>query len=240
MRAAIVTGASRGIGFALAEVLCQEGLSVTLVSRRLANIKIAEEALLKKGYDVTAIAANVGVEADIVNVVRQHQERYGRLDVLVNNAGGGVFNSIENTSTNQIDLQLGINLRSVILFYKESLELLSKSGAEHSNSLVVNVASVVGKVGVENLAVYSAAKHGIVGFTQSMNRELHHLGIKSCAVCPAFVDTQMSDYIKDEVPAEEMIKTSDVAEMFRALLKLSRWCVVPEIVLSRPGDPGVP
>jgi 3-oxoacyl-[acyl-carrier protein] reductase len=73
-----------------------------------------------------------------------------------------------------------------------------------------------------------------------MNRELHHLGIKSCAICPGFVDTQMSDYIKEQVPAEEMIRTSDVAEMFRALLKLSQWCVVPEIVLSRPGDLGFP
>ena len=100
---------------------------------------------------------------------------------------------------------------------------------------VFNTASIAGKHGQAWLAIYAATKFAVVGYTQSMHAELSGDGIKNTALCPGFVDTPMTDFVKESIPAEEMISTSDIAESVRFLLRLSRWCVVPEIVFQRPG-----
>jgi len=234
-RAAIVTGASSGIGLAVARMLAQEGHAVTMAARRPGPLQAAYEELRDAGLEVQQVAANVGDEADIVRVVQAHGDAYGRLDVLVNNAGVGIGAAIGELSTKRMDIQLGTNLRSIPLFYREALPLLTKAGAEHRNALVVNTASISGKQGQAWLSIYSATKFGIVGFTQSMNRELSALGIKSTALCPAFVDTPMTDFVKATVPAEAMIQTSDIVAAVRMLLTLSPGCVIPEIVFELPG-----
>jgi NAD(P)-dependent dehydrogenase (short-subunit alcohol dehydrogenase family) len=174
-------------------------------------------------------------EEAIREVVSTHRERFGRLDVLVNNAGVGVGVPVGEIETKRLDMQLDVNLRSTILFYREAIELLKAAGAEHGKALVVNTASISGKTGQPWLSVYSATKHGIVGFTEAMNRELGRDGIKSCALCPAFVDTAMTDFVKGTVAGEEMIRPQDIAEGVRMLLRLSPACVIPEIIFERAG-----
>jgi NAD(P)-dependent dehydrogenase (short-subunit alcohol dehydrogenase family) len=235
-RAAIVTGASSGIGLAIARVLGEEGLSVTMAARRPEKLDSAVQELEAEGLDVHGVAANVEEESEIQKVVAAHRERYGRLDVLVNNAGLGVADPVGEIRTKWLDKQLDVNLRSIILFYRECVELLKAAGAEHRSALVVNTASIAGKQGIGGNAVYAASKHGVVGWSDSMNRELNHLGIKSSALCPAFVDTPMTDYVKEHVKAEDMIRPQDIAEAVRYLLKLSPNCVVPEMMFIRPGD----
>jgi NAD(P)-dependent dehydrogenase (short-subunit alcohol dehydrogenase family) len=235
-RAAIVTGASRGIGLAIARVLAQEGHAVTLSSRQPDRLEAAARALAGEGHDVQHVAANVAHEEDLQRIVAAHRERYGRLDVLVNNAGLGVGGPVGETVTRRLDLQLDVNLRAVVLLYRESLDLLRQAGAQHGSAWVINTASLAGKSGEAWLSVYSATKAGLIGFTQAMNRELAGEGIKSCALCPGFVDTDLSEFVHDQIKPEEMIRPEDVAEGVRYLLRLSRFCVVPEIVLTRPGQ----
>jgi NAD(P)-dependent dehydrogenase (short-subunit alcohol dehydrogenase family) len=235
-RAAIVTGASSGIGLAIARVLGEEGFGVTMAARRPEKLENATAGLAGEGLDVQAVAANVAEEAEIQKVVAAHRDRYGRLDVLVNNAGVGVGAPVGEIQTKRMDMQLNINLRSIILFYRECLALLQQAGAEHHNALVVNTSSIAGKRGEGWLSVYAAAKHGVVGWTQSMNRELSQQGIKSTALCPAFVDTPMTDFAKEHVAAEDMIRPEDIAESVRFLLRVSPACVVPEMMFIRPGD----
>ena len=133
-------------------------------------------------------------------------------------------------------MQLNVNLRSIVLFYREAAELLRAAGAEHRRALVVNTASIAGKRGAAWLSVYSATKFAVVGFTESMNKELAADGVKSCALCPAFVDTPMTDWAKGQVAAEDMIQPNDIAESVRFLLRLSPACIVPEMVFFRPED----
>jgi NAD(P)-dependent dehydrogenase (short-subunit alcohol dehydrogenase family) len=235
-RAAIVTGASSGIGLAIAKMLGEEGYAMTLAARRPEKLRDAAAGLETAGYELQTIAANVSEEAEIERVVDAHRERYGRLDVLVNNAGVGVGAPVGEIETKRLDMQLDINLRSVVLFYREAVAMLEEAGAEHKNALVVNTASISGKRGEAWLSVYSAAKHGVVGWTEAMNKELGAKGIKSTALCPAFVDTPMTDFVKGHVPAEEMIRPQDIAEAVRYLLKVSPACVVPEMMFVRPGD----
>ena len=233
-RAALVTGASSGIGLAIAQVLGEEGHGLTVAARRPDKLEVAARELRQAGFDVEAVAGNMADEQDVARVVAAHGERFGRLDVLVNGAGVGVGAPVGDMETKRVDLQLGVNLRAPILFYREAADLLRAAGAEHGNALVVNLASISGKSGEAWLSVYSATKAGLIGFTQAMNKELNGEGIKSVALAPGFVDTPMADFIKEQIPADEMIRTSDIAESVRFLLRLSRWCVVPEIVFQRP------
>ena len=235
-RAAIVTGASSGIGLAVARMLGEEGFGVTMAARRPEKLEAAVAALAADGLDVQAVGANVSEEEDIQRVVGGHRERYGRLDVLVNNAGVGIGGAAGEILTKHLDMQLAVNLRSIVIFYRECLEMLKAAAEEHKNALVVNTSSISGKYGQAWLSVYSATKHGVVGWTEAMNRELAPQGIKSTALCPAFVDTAMTDFVKGSVPAEEMIRPEDIAESVRFLLKTSPACVVPEIMFVRPGD----
>ena len=235
-RAAIVTGASSGIGLAIARVLGEEGYGVTMAARRPEKLQAAVDGLVGEGFEVHGIAASLSEESEIQRVVAAHRERYSRLDVLVNNAGVGVGAPVGDIQTKHLDMQLSVNLRSIVLFYRECLEMLKQAAAEHSNALVVNTASISGKRAEAWLSVYSATKHGVVGWTEAMNKELGSSGIKSTALCPAFVDTPMTDFVKGQVPAEEMIKPQDIAESVRFLLRVSPACVVPEMMFVRPGD----
>ncbi len=205
-RAAIVTGASSGIGLAIARVLGEEGFGITMAARRPEKLDAAVAGLAADGFDVHGIAANISDEAEIQKVVAAHREHYGRLDVLVNNAGVGVGQAVAEIETKRLDMQLDINLRSIVIFYRECMPLLREAASEHKNVLVVNTSSISGKHGEAWLSVYSATKHGVVGWTEAMNKELGKEGIKSTALCPAFVDTPMTDFVKGQVPAEEMIQ----------------------------------
>jgi NAD(P)-dependent dehydrogenase (short-subunit alcohol dehydrogenase family) len=235
-RAAIVTGASSGIGLAIARLLGAEGHAVTLAARRPEKLEAAAAELAGEGLDVQAVAGNLGLEEDVQRVVAEHRARYGRLDVLVNNAGVGIGEAVGELTTKKVDLQLATNLRSLLLFYRECADLLRAAGAEHRRALVINTSSISGKSGQPWLSVYSATKAAVVGFTQAMHKELGGDGIKNTALCPAFVDTPMTDFVKEHVKPEEMIQVSDIAETVRVLLKMSPGCIVPEIQFLRAGE----
>jgi NAD(P)-dependent dehydrogenase (short-subunit alcohol dehydrogenase family) len=234
-RAAIVTGGSSGIGLAIARMLIQEGYGVTIASRRPEKLEAAARQLSDEGGEVAHVAGNMASEELVTEVVAEHRARFGRLDVLVNNAGVGIGALVADIETKRLDMQLAVNLRSVILFYRECAGLLREAGAEHRNALVVNTSSISGKSGEPWLSVYSATKAAVVGFTEAMNKELGKDGIKSTALGPAFVDTPMTDFVKQSVAAEDMIQVTDVSEAVRMLLRLSPGCVIPEIIFQPPG-----
>ncbi|HEX8104303.1 MAG TPA: SDR family oxidoreductase [Solirubrobacteraceae bacterium] len=236
-RAALVTGASSGIGLAIARMLGQEGYGLTVAARRAEKLADAVIQLQQEGIDdIVEVAADMSSEEDIQRVVQAHRDRYGRLDVLVNNAGVGIGAPVADATTKRIDMQIDVNLRAIVLFYRETVDLLRAAGAEHRSALVVNTASIAAKRPEGWLSVYSATKAAVVGYSAAMNRELNGDGIKSLALCPGFVDTPMTDFVKEQVKPEEMIQPQDVAEAVRYALKVSPACVIPEIIFQRPGD----
>jgi NAD(P)-dependent dehydrogenase (short-subunit alcohol dehydrogenase family) len=168
-------------------------------------------------------------------VVEAHRDRYGRLDVLVNNGGVGVGAAAHEHETKFIDMQLDVNLRAMIILYRETADMLKAAGAEHG-ALVVNLASIAGKNPQPWLSVYSATKAAVIAYTVAMNKELGREGVKSVALCPGFVDTDMTEFVKGSIPAEEMIQPQDISSAVRFLLGLSKAAVVPEIVFQRPDE----
>jgi NAD(P)-dependent dehydrogenase (short-subunit alcohol dehydrogenase family) len=235
-RAALITGGSSGIGLAIARVLGQEGHALTLSARRPEKLEAAAQDLRDEGIDVQAVPANMAKEEDIKALTEKHRERYDRLDVLVNNAGIGIGGPIAEAETKKLDLQLDVNLRAVYLMTRECIPLLKEAGAEHRTAMIVNTASIAGKGGEGWLAAYSATKAGVIGLSQATHKELGSEGIKVTALCPGFVDTDMTEWIRGQVSQDDMIRPEDIGEAVRYLLKSSPACIVPEIQFIRPGD----
>ena len=164
-RAAIVTGASSGIGLAIADVLGQEGYALTVAARRPEKLEAAAAGLREKGYDVETVAGPLGDEDGVKAVVAAHRERYGRLDVLVNNAGVGIGAQVAEIDTKKLDMQLGVNLRSIILFYRETVDLLRAAGKEHGDG-------ARGQHGVDRRQARPAVAVGLLG-DQGRGGRLH-------------------------------------------------------------------
>ena len=235
-RAALVTGGSSGIGFAVARALGEDGYGITLSARRPDKLEAAAKDLSEMGIDVQAVPANMANEDEIKALATAHKERFGRLDVLINNAGIGIGSAIEEADTKKLDLQFDVNLRGVYLMLREAIPMLKEAGAEHGKALAVNTASIAGKFGQPWLSAYSASKHAVVGLSQAAHGELSESGVQVTAFCPGFVETPMTDWIKEQVPPDKMIRTEDIAEAVRFLLRTSPACFVPEIQFIRAGD----
>src|SRR5919206_3143307 len=228
-RAALVTGGSSGIGLAIARALGQDGYGLTVAARRPEKLEEAVTELTDEGIDAQAVPGNLADEDAIKSVVAAHRERYGRLDVLINNAGVGIGSPIAEAETKKLDIQFDVNLRGVYITLRECIPMLKEAGKEHGKALVVNTASIAGVQGQPWLAAYSATKAGVIGLSQAAHGELGGDGIQVTALAPGFVDTPMTDWTKGQVPAEEMIRPEDIAEAVRFLLRTSPACFVPEI-----------
>jgi NAD(P)-dependent dehydrogenase (short-subunit alcohol dehydrogenase family) len=237
MRAALVTGGSSGIGLAVARALCEEGYSVTIGGRRAEKLAAAAQQLADEGHDVHHFAAQATEEHELVAMVASHRERFGRLDVLVNNAGVGLGGGLEGYPTKKIDIQLDVNIRSHIIVTREALDMLKAAGAEHGNAYIVNTASITAREGQPWLSIYAATKAAILNWGTGIQKELAGHGIRVSALSPAFVDTPMTEFAQQGgIPAEKMIRPEDMGKTVVWLLSLSPVARVPEIVFERLGE----
>jgi NAD(P)-dependent dehydrogenase (short-subunit alcohol dehydrogenase family) len=225
-KAALVTGGSSGIGLAIARLLHEEGFDLTLAARTRA--KVEEVA---RWFDALAVAGDVAKEDHCRRIVDEHRERHGRLDVLVNSAGIGIAGRVDELPAKHLDLQLDVNLRGLMLVTAAALPLLRES-----RGLVVNLASIAGTIPSPRLPVYGAAKAAVIQFTTTLNHAEEEHGVRATAISPGFVDTPMTEWAP--VPAEQMIRPEDCAEIVRLLLRLSPYARVPHVVIERVSADG--
>jgi NAD(P)-dependent dehydrogenase (short-subunit alcohol dehydrogenase family) len=223
-KAALITGGSSGIGLSIARALKGEGFELTLAARTRDKVETAAAEV-----GAHAIAADVADDADCARIVEEHRERHGRLDVLVNSAGIGIGGKVDELSAKQIDLQLDVNLRGLVLVTAAALPLLREA-----HGLVVNIASIAGTMGTPLLPIYGAAKAAVIQFTETLNRGEQEHGVRATAISPGFVDTPMTDW--NPVPKEEMIRPEDCAEIVLMLLKLSPYARIPHVIVERLGS----
>ena len=224
MRSALVTGGSSGIGLAIARMLREEGLALTLVARTPERLEAAAAEL-----DAVAVPADVRDDVDCERAVAVHVERHGGLDVLVNSAGVGFMGGIDEVDVKRIDLQIDVNLRAPILVTRAALPHLRVT-----RGLIVNVASIAGTVPVPVLPVYAATKAALISLTHSLNGALDADGVRAHALCPGFVDTPMASY--SGLAKDEMIAPEDCAEVVRMCLRLSPHARIPQVVIERMGS----
>lgn len=223
MRSALITGGSSGIGLAIARLLRDEGYALTIAARRPEKLAAAAAEL-----GAHAVVVDLRDENDCARTVAEHVERHGGLDVLVNSAGVGVGGSLEDQAVKEIDLQLDVNLRGLILVTRAALPYL-----RDSRGLVVNLASIAGTAPVPLLPVYAATKAAVISLTHSLNASLDADGVRVHALCPAYVDTPMTSFTG--LSGGELIQPEDCAEVVRLLLRLSPRARIPQIVIERLG-----
>ncbi|HEU5361684.1 MAG TPA: SDR family oxidoreductase [Gaiellaceae bacterium] len=223
MPSALVTGGSSGIGLAIARMLREDGYELTLASRRPERIGQAAAEL-----GAEAVAANLANEEDCVRVVAAHRARFGGMDVLVNSAGLGIAGTVESLQAKHVDLQLGVNLRGLLLVSREAIPLLRES-----RGWIFNLASIAGTAPTPGLTVYGATKAAVIALTRSQNLELEDAGVRAVAICPGFVDTPMAGW--SGIAPDEMIQPEDCAEVVRMCLRLSPNARIPQVVVERVG-----
>ena len=224
MRSALVTGGSSGIGLAIARMLRDEGFELTVASRTLEKVEAAAAELGALG-----VQANLADEDDCMRIVAEHRERFGGLDVLVNSGGIGIGGRVDSLVTKHVDLQLGVNLRGLLLVTREAIPLLKES-----QGWIVNLASIAGTTATPGLTVYGATKAAVIALTRSLNAELDGDGVRAIALCPGFVDTPMAEW--SGLEADEMIRPEDCAEVVRMCLRLSPRARIPAVVIERVGS----
>jgi NAD(P)-dependent dehydrogenase (short-subunit alcohol dehydrogenase family) len=216
-RVAVVTGAAQGIGRRAAEVLADRGCAVVLADLRPATETVA--VLRRRGRDVLDVPGDVSVEADVMSLAQQVRERFGRVDVLVNNAGIALIHPAEDTSTEQWRRVLDVNLTGPFLLCRVFGRMMLEAGA----GSIVNVASIAGLRGIADRAAYNASKHGLVGLTRTLAAEWGGRGVRVNAVCPGWVKTGMDAAdqaagtyddgdIVAQVPMGRFASPDDVAE----------------------------
>jgi NAD(P)-dependent dehydrogenase (short-subunit alcohol dehydrogenase family) len=223
---ALITGGSSGIGLAIGRMLTDEGFELTLASRTAAKVEAAAAEL-----GATALAVDVSKPEDCERVVREHVERTGGLDVLVNSAGIGIAARVEDAQLKHIDRQLAINLRGLVLVTQAAIPHLRRT-----KGWIVNLASIAGTQPVPILPIYAASKAAVISLTHSLNADLDDDGVRAIAICPGFVDTPMADY--SGLPREEMIQPEDCAEIVRMCLRLSPRARIPQVIVERVGSSG--
>ncbi|MCH0542330.1 3-oxoacyl-ACP reductase FabG [Streptomyces sp. MUM 203J] len=226
-RVALVTGATSGIGLAVARLLASRDHKVFIGARNAENVALTVKQLRDEGLDVDGAALDVRSADGVRSFVQAAVDRFGTVDVLVNNAGrsgGGVTADIDDELWDDV---IDTNLNSV---FRMTKAVLNTGGMRHKDrGRIINIASTAGKQGVVLGAPYSASKHGVVGFTKALGNELAPTGITVNAVCPGYVETPMAQRVRQGYAAAYNATEEAILEKFQAKIPLGRYSTPEEV-----------
>lgn len=202
---AIVTGASKGIGSEIALQLAKEGVNVVLAARNSESLALLQTKIEKGGGIARAIPTDVTSEHSVKNLVIETLKHFHKIDILINNAGVGVYTNVIDMKTTDYEAMMNVNLKGVFLCSREVLPAMMKQRSGE----IINIASLAGKNSFAGGSVYSATKWGLIGFGRSLMLEVRDHNIRVVTICPGSVNTDFADN-KDNRP--EIIQPYDVAQ----------------------------
>ena len=208
---ALITGASSGIGQATARALLAAGADLVVVGRRSERVEAFAVEAQAHGRRSVAVVGDASDEATAMRAVETAQREFGRIDILVNNVGIGIYKNLVQTSVADYDAMMNTNMRSTFLFTRHVAPILIEQG----HGTIINVSSMAGVMGFPGEAVYCATKFAQVGFTQALDRELRPRGIKVGVVCPGGVKTEFAigtGRTEQSVAESGMLEANDVAQ----------------------------
>jgi NAD(P)-dependent dehydrogenase (short-subunit alcohol dehydrogenase family) len=225
----LVTGAGRGIGRALARSLAATGARTVLAARTGAEIEATAAEIRGAGGEAEAIPTDVTDEDAVRRLFQAIEERRGRLDVLINNAGIGLFGPASEFPAADLDRVLAVNVRGTFLCSREALRLMK----HRRRGYIINMASTVAVRGYPNQSAYTASKHAVLGFTKSLAVEAQEHGVRVSAVLPGAVDTGIIGEARPDLERAVMLAPGDVAQVVLFLLSLPERAAVDEILIRR-------
>jgi 3-oxoacyl-[acyl-carrier protein] reductase len=228
-KVAIVTGASRGIGRAVALTLARNGARVSLAARTETQLEMLRSEIAALGGEAAVLPTDVGREKDVIALVCNTIERFSRLDIVVNNAGLGIFGPLETTTIEQWDLLMAVNARGAFLLCREAIPYLRQQGL----SFIVNISSVVGHKGYVNQSAYGASKHALMGMTKALAREVQQDGIRVHAICPGGVDTDLVRDARPDLDPTILMQPQDIADVVLFLVTRRGNAVIDHVNVRR-------
>jgi NADP-dependent 3-hydroxy acid dehydrogenase YdfG len=225
---AVVTGASRGIGFAIARTLGRLGAKIGICARDPKKLEAAAATLKKDGIEVLAAVADVTNAKDIASFVAKTERALGPIEILVNNAGIGYFGPAHEADEKNWDTVLDTNLKSVFLLSKAVAPGMIARQSGH----IINISSLAGKNAFKNGGIYCASKWGLMGLTECMAEDLRDYGIRVSAICPGSVATEFGSPASKKDPGK-MLQPDDIAHAVEMLVTQAPQSFISE-VLIRP------
>ena len=233
-KVAIVTGASKGIGRSTALALAKKGAALVLAARTGSLLQEIAGEVSKDGVEALAVPTDLTDETQIKNLVRKTLERFGRIDIVINNAGLGHFHTVADFPTGSWDEMFNLNLRGLFILTRECIPALRKAG----ESVVVNVASLAGKNSFVNGSGYAATKHALIGFSRCLMLEERKNGMRVLVICPGSVDTRFSGSRKEDQDSRRdwKLHPEDVASGIIHMIELPQRAMISEIDI-RPSNP---
>jgi 3-oxoacyl-[acyl-carrier protein] reductase len=234
---ALVTGASRGIGYGIAKRLAAQGWSLTINARAPEQLRAVQAELESIGGQVRAFPGDMSDDAALDPLVDFHAEVHRGMNALVLAAGMGTVGAIDGYPLARFDKQLRVNLRAPFALISRSLPLLLASAREdpQRGGRIIALASIEGVYPEPGLSAYGVSKAALISLMRSVNIEYGSSGITATAISPAFVNTDMSAWLSDKIPQETMIEVADVVKVVDLILTLSPNAVLPHIVINRGG-----
>ena len=228
-KVAIVTGASRGTGRAVALTLARNGAGASLAARTESQLETLRAEIAALGGEAAVFPTDVGREGDVVALVRCTVERFGRLDIVINNAGLGLFGPLETATAEQWDRLMAVNARGAFLLCREALPYLR----QHALSFIVNISSVVGHRGYANQSAYSASKHALMGMTKALAKEVQKDSIRVHAVCPGGVDTDLVRDARPDLDPSVLMQPQEIADIVLFLVTRRGNAVIDQVNVRR-------
>ena len=229
-KSAIITGASKGIGKAIAEHYGREGAKLVISARHEELLRKVNDELGSNGIESTAVVADMANEDEVKRLVKTAADIFGRIDILVNNAGFGIFKPVSEMTTKEYDELFNVNVRGMFIASREALKYMTRQ----NDGVIINIASLAGKNAVENGAVYAATKWAMLGFGKSLMLEVRRYNIRVITICPGSVDTDFSS--SSSRNRDRFLKPEDVAEAAVLAASLPARAMMSEIDL-RPTNP---
>ncbi len=202
---AIITGASKGIGRAIALSLSKEGVNSVLASRNPRLLSMVQKEITDSGGKAIAVPTDVTSENSVHNLVFETQKRFGKIDILVNNAGVGVFSNVVDLKLEEYESMMNVNVKGVFLCSRAVLPGMMKQ----RKGEIINIASLAGKNSFAGGSVYSATKWGLIGFARSLMLEVREYNIRVVTISPGSVNTGFSSQERNE---PLIIQPGDVAD----------------------------
>ena len=226
-KTAVITGASRGIGKAISYVFAKKGYNLVLISRSKETLNLVKKELDKYGNKILIIPADITKSTDVKHIYKEVFSNFAKVDVLVNNAGTGVFKPIEKITSKDWDTVMNLNAKGTFLMTRELVTHFKHT----KEGMIINILSDVAKRTIKNGSLYAASKYAQLAFTDTVRKELQPYGIRVTNILPGITATEFAGNDPNDPAAKKYLRPENISRSVDYIISAPKHIVVDEITL---------